>query len=128
MSDIQKMKKTSAMIDLVHKAKGSVIAPKEVLKKIEMLSPEAVLVLEDLMRNSKADSVRLKAALEVLAIAGVSKETKISIKTEHEMDDSELDSRLKELLSLAGSTVLEGEAKDVTPSRGGIAQPEEVTH
>ena len=115
MSDIQKVKKATAMVDLVHKAKGSVVAPREVLKKIETLSPEAVLVLEDLMRNSKADSVRLKAALEVLAIAGVSKETKISIKTEHEMDDTELDSRLKELLSLAGSTVIEGEAKEIKP-------------
>jgi hypothetical protein len=114
--DIRKLKKTSAMLDLVHKSKGSIIAPREVLDNITRLAPEAVTVLEELMASSKADSVRLKAALEILALSGISKETKISLKTEmHDMSDDEVDTRLSDLLRTAGSIVIEGDSKDITP-------------
>ena len=116
MSDIQKMKKTSTMMDLVHKSKGELIAPREVLNSIAVLTPAAVETLSELMMNSKADSVRLKAALEVLALAGVSKETKISISTEvHEMDNDQLDQQIAKLLGGAAQTVIDSNAKDVTP-------------
>lgn len=115
-SDIQKMKKTSSMLDLVHKSKGTLLVPREILKNIEILAPEAVDTLKDLMLNSKADSVKLKAALEVLAIAGISKETKISIKTEvSDMDEKQINDRLNDLLGTANSVLLEGESEDVTP-------------
>ena len=113
-SDIQKIKKLSA--DLVAKSKGTMIAPREIIEKIERLAPEAVTTLEDLMRSSKADSVRLRAALELLGLAGISKETKISVKAEVEdMDESAINSRLTELLTKAQGVVLEGEFKDITP-------------
>ena len=115
-SDIQKVKRTSSMLDLVQKSKGQLMVPREVLKDIEILAPEAVTTLKDLMLNSKADSVKLKAALEVLAIAGISKETKISIKTEvHEMDESQINQRLEDLLGTAAGVVLDGEVRDITP-------------
>jgi hypothetical protein len=102
--DIRKIHSLSS--ELVAKSRGTMIAPKEVLKKITVLAPQAVETLEALMLRSKADSVRLKAALEILALAGVSKETKLSIRTEtHELDDDSLDSRLKELM---------GNARDIT--------------
>ena len=116
LSDTQTMKKTSSMIDLVHKSKGQFLVPREVLKNIEVLAPQAVDTLKDLMLNSKADSVKLKAALEVLAIAGISKETKISIKTEvSDMDEKQINDRLNDLLGTANSVLIDGEAKDVTP-------------
>ena len=115
MSDIQLMKKTSTMLDLVHKSKGELIAPREVLQNIAVLAPAAVETLSELMLNSKADSVRLKAALEVLALAGVSKETKISISTEtHELSNDDIDAQLDKLLRGA-KTVIEAEVKDITP-------------
>lgn len=116
MSDIQKMKKTSSMLDLVHKSRGQLIAPREVLQEIAVLAPEAVETVKDLMLNSKADSVRLKAALEVLALAGVSKEQKISISASvEEMDDSAIEEQIKSLLGDAASTYISGKAKDITP-------------
>lgn len=114
--DIKTMKKASTMLDLVHKSKGELIAPREVLQSIAVLTPEAVETVKDLMLNSKADSVRLKAALEVLALAGVSKETKISISTDvTDMDEAQLDAQLQALLGSAATTVIDSTAKDVTP-------------
>ena len=122
MSDIQLMKKTSTMLDLVHKSKGELIAPREVLQNIAILAPAAVETLSELMLNSKADSVRLKAALEVLALAGVSKETKISISTEtHELSNDDIDAQLDKLLRGAKS-VIQAEVKDITPE-----EPDETT-
>lgn len=116
-SDIQKVKRTSSMLDLVSKSKGSLLVPREVLKSVEILAPQAVQTLEDLMMNSKADSVKLKAALEVLAIAGISKETKISIKTDvSEMNESQINDRLNDLLGTAAGIIVEGESKDITPT------------
>jgi hypothetical protein len=110
------MKKATAMVDLVHRSKGSMIAPREVLKSIEVLAPQAVTTLEHLMLNSKVDTVRLKAAVEILELAGVSKETRISVRTDtRDMSDSEIDSRLRALMGTAAGTVLEGTYKDVTP-------------
>jgi hypothetical protein len=114
--DIQTMKKTSGMIDLVARSKGSFFAPRAVIKSIEVLAPEAVSVLEDLMRNSKVDSVRLKAATEVLELAGISKETRINITTDTRgLSNSEVDARLNALLGIASGTVLESQYVDVTP-------------
>lgn len=116
MSDIQKMKKASSMLDLVHKSKGQLVAPREVLQEIAVLAPEAVETVKDLMLHSKADSVRLKAALEVLALAGVTKETKISISASvEEMDDSAIEEQIKSLLGEAAQTYIDAEVKDVTP-------------
>lgn len=113
-TDIQRMNTLSQT--LVQKQKGTLLAPKEVLEKIETLSPKAVATLEDLMENSKADSVKLKAALEILALAGVNKETRISIKTDvTDLDTDEIDSRLSDLLRKAHGVTLEGEMKDITP-------------
>lgn len=114
------------MMDLVHKSKGELIAPREVLQSIAVLTPEAVETVKDLMLNSKADSVRLKAALEVLALAGVTKETKISISTEvHDMHEDEINEQINKLLGGAVSTVIDSSAKDVTPKE---PQDAEVTH
>lgn len=120
-SDIKRVK---AAAHLVHKAKGTLIAPREVLEKIEVLAPEAVTTLESLMRESKADSVRLKAALEILGLAGVTKETRLTVTTETtELNDSQLNNRLAELLGKAQGEVIEGEAKDITPE--GETNPED---
>jgi hypothetical protein len=111
-----KMKKATGMIDLVHKAKGQFIAPRETINKIQMLAPEAVNILEELMKGSKADSVRLKAALEVLALSGITKETTIRVKTDiAELDTHSIDERLQELLGTAAHTVVDSQAKDITP-------------
>ena len=114
--DIKTMKQVSGMLDLVHKSKGELIAPREVLNSISVLAPEAVETVKQLMLHSKADSVRLKAALEVLALAGVSKETKISISADvHELDNETLDEQIRAILGDAAVTVIESSAKDVTP-------------
>jgi hypothetical protein len=112
-SDIRRMNSFSA--ELVAKSKGTLIAPKEVLDGITRLSPQALQTLEELMLTSKADSVRLKAALEVLAMAGVTKETRLTLSTEtHDLDDSQIDDRLTSLLRKAGRTVIEADVQDVT--------------
>jgi hypothetical protein len=113
-TDIKKIKSLGA--ELVQKSKGTLVAPREVLDRISVISPAALQTLEDLMMNSKADSVRLKAALEVLALAGVTKETRLTIRADvSDMDDSEINSRLNDLLSRAAHTAIEGRAKDITP-------------
>lgn len=112
--DIKQIKTLSA--ELVAKSKGTLIAPKEVIQSIKRLAPEAVETLELLMKTSKADSVRLKAAMEVLALAGINKENIVTLKTEvHEMKTDEIDNRLAELLGTATNTVIEGSMKDITP-------------
>ena len=112
MSDIKKIKSLSA--ELVSKSSGTMVAPSEVIKKIKVLAPEAVTVLEQLMVSSKADSVRLKAALEILALAGINKENVLTIKTEvTDMDERQIDERLADLLGMAGKTVIDGEAKEI---------------
>lgn len=58
------------------------------------------------MLHSKADTVRLKAALEVLQLAGVSKETRLTLTETHELDDTEIDNRLASLLHKAGRTAI----------------------
>ena len=106
--------KLNGMMDLVHKSKGALVAPREVLDRIQTLAPEALQTLEDLMRNAKAESVRFKAALEILGLAGVTKETRLSISTEvKDLDEGELDNRLVSLLAKAGQVVIEGESKEV---------------
>ena len=113
---IQEMKKTSSMLDLVHKSKGQLIAPREVIDRIAVLAPDAVKTLEELMHKSKADSVRLKAAMEILALAGVTKETRLTVTTKvEELDEESLDTRLSDLLSRAQGVVIEGESRDITP-------------
>jgi hypothetical protein len=114
--DIQKLKKHS-MMDLVSKSKGSFMAPREVLEKIPRLAPDALDTLETLMKTSKADSVRLKAALEILALSGVQKDITLSVKTDiTEMDDKEINGRLSDLLGTAAGVILDGSATDVTPT------------
>jgi len=114
-SDIGKMRSFSE--ELVLKSKGALVCPKAVMDRIQVLAPQAVDTLEGLMLHSKADNVRLKAALELLGLAGISKENRITITTQVEdMDDKSLNSRLAQLLSKAGSVVLEGEARDITPT------------
>ena len=113
-SDIGKMRTFSE--ELVMKSKGTLVAPKVIMDRIQVLAPEAITTLENLMLNSKADSVRLKAALEVLGLAGYTKENKLTITTQvEEMDDTSLNSRLNELLMQAGSVVIDSESKDITP-------------
>ena len=115
MSDIKKIKSLSA--ELVSKSSGTMVAPSEVIKKIKVLAPEAVTVLEQLMVSSKADSVRLKAALEILALAGINKENVLTIKTEvKDMHNEEIDTRLSDLLGMAAGAVLDSEIKDITPT------------
>jgi hypothetical protein len=110
-TDIKRVKAASTMVDLVAKSKGTAIAPREILDKIERLAPEAVNTLQDLMMNSKADSVKLKAALEILGIAGVSREMKVSIRADvTDMSNDELDDKLRALL---GRETIEGAAETV---------------
>ena len=114
ISDIKKVNSLSQT--LVHKQKGTLVAPKEVLQKIETLAPAAVNTLEELMGSAKAESVRLKAALELLQLAGITKETKLTIKHDvQDLDEAEINDRLTQLLSKAQGVLIEGEAKDVTP-------------
>jgi hypothetical protein len=103
--------------ELVSKSKGTLVAPSEIMSQIKILAPEAIVTLEALMKGSKADSVRLKAALEILALAGYTKENKITITRTEEMDEKALDSRLGELLSSAVTTVIDGESVDITPEK-----------
>lgn len=110
--DIKTIKSLSA--ELVSKSSGTMLAPQEVLKKIKVLAPEAVNVLEQLMVSSKADSVRLRAAMEILALAGINKENVLTIKTEvTDMDERQIDERLADLLGMAGKTVIDGESKEI---------------
>ncbi len=110
LSDSQKLRKASGMLDLVHKAKGTVLAPREVLKKIEVLSPVAVDVIEELLKGAKNESVRLRAAVEILGLAGISQETRISIRTDlKDMEDTDIDKRLQMLLGPAAQKYIEGE-------------------
>jgi hypothetical protein len=112
--DIKTIKKTSSMLDLVARSKGTYVAPREVLKKIEVLAPEAVDTLEHLMRNSKADSVRLRAAVEVLELAGVTKETRLTIKTDiKDLSEKEINERLQSLMGAAASTYIEGDYQEI---------------
>lgn len=109
-----------AMLDLVSRTKGTFLAPREVIKSIEMLLPEAVTTLEELMRNSKSDSVRLKAAVEVLELGGVSKETRLTIKTDvKDMSEKEINERLNSLMGIAASTYLDGDYKEVNDESDG---------
>jgi hypothetical protein len=109
------IKKMNSMVDLVARSKGTLLAPKELMKRIDVLAPEAVDTLEQLMKSSKADSVRLKASLEILALAGFNKETTLTIKTDTaELQTSEIDQRLSELLGDAAGNILNRE-KDITP-------------
>jgi hypothetical protein len=115
-SDTQRIKSFSE--ELVLKSKGKLVAPSKIMEQIQVLAPEAIEVLTDLMRNSKADTVKLKAALEVLGLAGFTRDHKLTITTNVEdMDDSSLNTRLNELLAQAGSVVLEGTSKDITPKK-----------
>jgi hypothetical protein len=103
-----------AMLDLVSRTKGTFLAPREVIKQIEMLLPEAVTTIEDLMRNAKSETVRLKAAVEVLELGGVSKETRLTIKTDvKDMSEREINERLHSLMGLAGKTYLEGDYEEI---------------
>jgi hypothetical protein len=113
----ESLRKTTKMLDLVSKSRGTFLAPREVIQSIVRLAPEAVNTLEELMRNAKADSVRLKAAMEILALSGLNKETHVKITTEvSDLDDSEINDRLHDLLGTAAGVVLDGEARDVTPT------------
>jgi hypothetical protein len=114
----------SLSADLVAKSKGELILPSEVMKTIRVLAPEAVLTLEALMKTAKSDTVRLKAALEILGLGGINKETTVRITTDvQDMDSSELDARLSELLGasmdIAGTVIIdhikEKDIKDITP-------------
>lgn len=99
--------------ELSMRASGTVIAPKEVLTKVTTLSPQAVDTLEELLLGATSETVRLKAALEILAIAGVSKENKITIKTEtKDLEDEELTSRLEELLDRAKKSAMTADFPD----------------
>ena len=114
VSDTKRINSFSA--ELVAKSSGTLVAPSKIMEKIQILAPEAIATLEDLMRNSRADTVKLKAALEVLGLAGFTREQKITLTTSVEdMDDVSLNTRLNELLAQAGSVVLEGKSKDITP-------------
>ena len=67
------------------------------------------------MTGSKVDSVRLKAAIEILALAGISKETRISVKTDTTgLSETEVDKRLAALLGRAEATVIEGTFTDIS--------------
>ena len=113
-SDIQRMKSFSE--ELVMRSKGTLVAPSEIMKSVQFLAPQAVETLEQLMLHSKADSVKLKAALEVLALAGYTRDHKITLTTQVEdLDDASLSTRLSELLAQAGGVVLDSAAKDITP-------------
>jgi hypothetical protein len=128
-TDIKRAKAATTMVDLVAKSKGTLIAPREIIQKIETLSPIAVQTLEDLMINAKAESVKLKAALEILGLAGITKETKVSIKTEvHDMDEKEINNRLSELLGKAQGVVAEAEYEEIEDADQDNEDAEEEVH
>jgi hypothetical protein len=104
----------SSMIDLVARSKGTFFAPRELVNKIEVLAPQAVDTLEQLMSGSKTDSVRLKAAVEILALAGVTKETRLTISTDvKDMSEKEINTRLESLLGAASEAVEEADYTEV---------------
>jgi hypothetical protein len=105
---------TTSMVDLVARSKGTFFAPRDLVKKIEVLAPQAVATLEDLMLNSKADSVRLKAATEILELAGVTKETRLTIRTDvKDMSEKEINNRLAALMGTAIETIEEADYEEV---------------
>ena len=97
------------MSDLVARATSKgFIAPREVINQIERLAPEAVDTIQDLMRHSKTDSVRLKAAVHLLELGGVTRETRLTIKTDvAEMSEKEINDRLSRLMGEATGVLLE---------------------
>jgi hypothetical protein len=115
MSDAKKMRTLSA--ELVAKSKGELVLPSAVMETIQTLAPEAVMTLEALMLTGKSDTVRLKAAMEILALGGYKRETTINIKADIEdMDNAGLDARLRDLLNLKpiAGTVIDIPASAIT--------------
>jgi hypothetical protein len=104
------------MTDLVMRSKSSgYLAPREVINHIERLAPNAVETLEELMKNSKADSVRLKAAVHILELGGVTKETRLTVKADvSDISETDLDERLAQLMGTAAATYIEGSYEDIT--------------
>jgi len=126
-TDRKKLRTLSA--ELVAKSKGTMILPSEILNSLERLAPEAVATLESLMRDSKSDTVRLRAAIEVLGLAGITKETKISIKTDvQDLDDTGLDSRLTELLGKAAETLHSLTSPKIKDIEGEVIHIQETTN
>jgi len=106
MKDKPTLDKAVGMIDLVARSKGTYFAPSAVIKKIEVLAPDAVDTLQDLMLNSKADSVKLRAAIEILELAGVQKTTHLTIKQDvQDMSEKEINQRLTALMGTAVETI-----------------------
>jgi hypothetical protein len=109
---------STKLADLVTRTKGTVAGPREVIQSLKVLAPEAVNTLKDLMANS-TDSVKLKAAMHILALTGYQVENILRVQTDvKDLDSGELDSRLRDLLGDAAQTVIEGDftsVNEVTP-------------
>lgn len=70
--------------------------------------PQAIHTLVDVMSNSKSDTARTKAAIELLDRAGFTKDTKLSISSEDnkKLEEQEINRQIKNLIEQAGGVVL----------------------
>jgi len=66
--------------------------------------PQALNTLMDVMVNSKSDTARTKAAIELLDRAGFTKDTKLSISSEDskKLEEQEINRQIKQLIEQAG--------------------------
>lgn len=66
--------------------------------------PQALNTLMDVMSNSKSDTARTKAAIELLDRAGFTKDTKLSISNEDskKLEEQEINRQIKQLIENAG--------------------------
>lgn len=70
--------------------------------------PQAIHTLVDVMTNSRSDTARTKAAIELLDRAGFTKDTKLSISSEDnkKLEEQEINRQIKLLIEQAGGVVL----------------------
>lgn len=66
--------------------------------------PQALNTLMDVMMNSRSDTARTKAAIELLDRAGFTKDTKLSISSEDskKLEEQEINRQIKQLIESAG--------------------------
>lgn len=70
--------------------------------------PQAIHTLMDVMSNSRSDTARTKAAIELLDRAGFTKDTKLSISNEDskKLEEQEINRQIQLLIEQAGGNII----------------------